>query len=421
MARDEWMPHNGAMKYTNLIQLCWLALTCFLVSTGQAQDDLKSTRNPMTHQFAGRDAWKLENNRLRITILHGGGHLAEIVLKTDSGDSVNPLWVPPWPSIDPWNFDVEKHGAIYGTDSEAALLSGIMGHNLCFDFWGAPSQTEFQAGIPYHGEISILKAEKTVQTSSSLTHRLNLTQSGTSVVRQMTLVPNQSVLYVEETAENHTSRDKPFGWVQHATFGPPFVDPATVHFDASATRGDLGGEEYESLGVWPVGSPGEGQRDYRRFSPQAPSYKMAYFLMDPQRDLEFITALNTELQLLMGYLFWRTEYPWMMVWEENRRLTVPPWNGKAMTRGMEFGNTRIPGTAKQYFQKTEMYDTPTFGWLDAKGKLTARYLAFMVKIPAGMTGVQDIELSESKIVIKPRGVSETLRIDYETRLFPRPE
>jgi hypothetical protein len=55
-------------------------------------------KDAVTHQFENRDAWKLENDRLRVSILHGAGHLAEVVLKTDSGDSVNPLRVPPWPS-----------------------------------------------------------------------------------------------------------------------------------------------------------------------------------------------------------------------------------------------------------------------------------------------------------------------------------
>lgn len=414
------MSHNVGMQISTPYRVCSLVLTCLLLSTCQTQRDFEPPQGSVTYQFENRDAWKLENDRLRVSILHGGGHIAEIVLKTASGDSVNPLWVPPWPSIDPWTFDVDKHGSIYGTNSESALLSGIMGHNLCFDFWGAPSETEFQAGISYHGEVSILKAEKVVQTESYLTHRLNLTQSATAITRSMTLVPGQPVLYVEETAESRISRDKPFGWVQHATFGPPFVNSETVYFDASATQGDLGGEDYKSLGTWPVGSPGEGQEDYRRFSREAPSGKMAYFLMYPERDQEFVTALNTEYQLLIGYLFWRAEYPWMMVWEENRKSMTPPWNGETMTRGMEFGNTRIPGSAKEYFKKPEMYGTPTFGWLDARGKLTKRYLVFMAEIPDGMTGVRDVELEGSEIVVKAKGVTETLRIAYDPSLFPRP-
>lgn len=374
----------------------------------------------MTYQFEERDAWRLETDRLRISILHGGGHIAEIVLKNAAADSINPLWVPPWPSIDPFTFEADKHGGLYGTDSGASLLSGIMGHNLCFDFFGPPSETEFQAAMSYHGEVSVVQAEKLAETASRLTHRLHLTQSGTAITRTMALIPDESVLYVEETAENLLSLDKPFGWIQHVTFGPPFLNPDAVHFDASATLGDLGGDEYESLGTWPVGSPGEGQKDYRRFSPEAPSQKMAYFLMDPARDLEFITALNTKHKLLIGYLFWRAEYPWMMVWEENRKLTTPPWNGKTMTRGMEFGNTRIGGSARAYFKKPEMHDTPTFGWLDAKGQLTKRYLAFMAETPEGMTGVRDVRLDGREIVVEAKGVPQTLRIAYDPDRFPRP-
>jgi hypothetical protein len=380
----------------------------------------ETPKNTVTYQFENRDAWKLENDRLRVSILHGAGHIAEIILKTSSGDSVNPLWVPPWPSIEPWTYDVDQHGSRYGASSESPLLAGIMGHNLCFDFWGPPSAAESKAGIAYHGEVSILKAEKVLQAKSYLTHRLHLKRSGTSITRTMKLVPGQSVLYVEETAENHMGIDKPFGWVQHVTFGPPFVNPETVYFDASVTQGDLGEEKYKSLGTWPVGSPGESQRDYRRFAREAPSSKMAYFLVDPERDLGFIAALNTEHKLLIAYLFWRAEYPWMMVWEENRKEKIPPWNGETMTRAMEFGNTRIPGSAKEYFKKPEMYDTPTFGWLEAKGKLTRRYLVLMTEIPQSMVGVRDLRLEGLEIVVVPEGTMETPRIAYNPNLFPQP-
>ena len=376
----------------------------------------------MTHRFQNRDAWKIESDRMRVSILRGGGHIAEVVLKTDAGDSINPLWVPPWPSIDPWEYDVEKHGDVYGKNSEAALLAGIMGHNLCFDFWGAPSESEHEVGMAYHGEVSIISADSVEQTESSLTHRLDLKRSGTSITRTMRLVPGQQVLYVEETAENLLGLDKPFGWVQHPTFGPPFVDSDNVYFDASAKQGDEGAPDYGSLGSWPVGAPGDGPRDYRRFSPEAPSIKMAFFLLDPKRDVQFITALNTKYRLLVGYVFRRSDYPWLMVWEENRRLTEPPWNGETETRGMEFGNTRIPGSAKEYFKKPEMYGEPTFGWLDGHAKVTKRYLSFIAEVPKGMgaLGVRDVRLDGKDIVVDFEGAKESLRIAYSSELFPEP-
>ncbi len=419
-ATDAWLRQSFGAANSSRRRFCQLAMLCFLFAACETPTTPDPTLSPTTHRFENRDAWKLENDRLRISILHGGGHIAEVVLKGDVADSVNPLWVPPWPSIEPWTFDVERHGRVYGTNAEASLLSGIMGHNLCFDFWGTPSAAESRAGIAYHGEASILRAEMLTREENSLTHRLSLKESGTSITRTMTLVPGQSVLYVEETAENHTSLDRPFGWVQHATFGPPFVHPETVYFDASATHGDLGGDTFEPLGTWPVGSPSDGQEDYRRFSPESPSSKMAYFLMDPGRELQFVTALSTEFNLLIGYLFWRSEYPWMMVWEENRQLQAPPWNGETITRGMEFGNTRIPGSARQYFKRPELYATPTFGWLDARAQVTKRYALFLVEIPAGMTGVRDVQLEGAVIVVDAQGVSERLRIPFDPHRFPRP-
>lgn len=369
--------------------------------------------------FQNRDAWRIESDRLRVTVLEGGGHLAEIVLKTDGAESLNPWWIPPWPSIDPWTYDAAKHGDAYGTDSEAALLAGIMGHNLCFDYWGAPSPAEFKAGMFYHGEVSIVRAEKISGDDRSLVHRLDLTKSGTSITRTMRLAEGQPILYVEETAKNERSLDRTFGWVQHATFGPPFLDPEHTFFDSSATKGDLGeAKNYEPLADWPVGTASQRESDYRRFAPQPPSQKMAYFLLDPERELEFISAVNTEHRLLIAYVFLRKDYPWMMVWEENREIQLPPWNGKAMTRGMEFGNTRIPGTARAYAAKPEMYGTRTFGWLDAQAELTARYLVVMSAVPEGFAGVRDVRLDGSEVVIDAAGDAEAIRVLFKPEWFP---
>ena len=79
--------------------------------------------------FRGRRASTIENQRLRVTVLHEGGHIAEIL---DKATGVSALWIPPWPSIEPSTYDRAKHPE-YGADSESKLLAGIMGHNLCLD------------------------------------------------------------------------------------------------------------------------------------------------------------------------------------------------------------------------------------------------------------------------------------------------
>ena len=93
--------------------------------------------------YLGRRAVTIENNDLRVTVLVEGGHIAEVY---DKSAGVNPLWTPPWPSIEPSAYDSAQHTA-YGSGVEARLLSGIMGHNLCLDIFGGPSDEEAAAGM----------------------------------------------------------------------------------------------------------------------------------------------------------------------------------------------------------------------------------------------------------------------------------
>ena len=359
--------------------------------------------------FHGRKAWKLENEKLRVTVLPGGGHLAELVLKNPPGGrEVNPLWVPPWPSIEPSTYSREKHGSVYGADSEAATLSGIMGHNVCFDYWGAPSPSEFRAGLSYHGEVSTLEWKRLSGAAGELTYRADLPQGRTSLTRTLRL--RGPVLYFEETAENHAAFDRPFGWVQHVTFGPPFVDARASAFDASGGRGQrrAGGQTQEFQ--WPQA---EG-RDFRRFAAAERSSDMAFVLLDPARELAFVSALNTEFRQLVVYVFHRRDFPWLNVWEQNRDTRQPPWNGKARTRGMEFGNTRAAGTARAYFRMPELWGAPTFGWLEARGKITVKYLAVVVPLPAGFDRLREVRIEGSELLlIGPT----TLRAPFDPSLF----
>src|ERR1700677_2473194 len=100
--------------------------------------------------YRGRNSVSIENSDLRVTVLREGGHIAEIF---DKQAGVNPLWAPPWQSIEPSTYDHAVHS--YGAEPEAKLLAGIMGHNLCLDVFGGPSAEEAAAGITVHGEASV--------------------------------------------------------------------------------------------------------------------------------------------------------------------------------------------------------------------------------------------------------------------------
>src|SRR5580692_588653 len=102
-------------------------------------------------RYRGRRAASIENESVRVTVLIEGGHIAEIL---DKRSGVNPLWTPPWDSIEPSTYDLARHPE-YGADAESKLLSGIMGHNLCMDIFGWPSPEEAAAGLTVHGDASV--------------------------------------------------------------------------------------------------------------------------------------------------------------------------------------------------------------------------------------------------------------------------
>ena len=101
--------------------------------------------------MTSRKVGRIENDELVVTVSREGGHIAEIVEKKSG---MNPLWTPPWPSIEPSTYSVERHPE-YGDNSESKLLAGILGHNLCLDIFGAPSEAEYAAGLTVHGESSV--------------------------------------------------------------------------------------------------------------------------------------------------------------------------------------------------------------------------------------------------------------------------
>jgi len=199
--------------------------------------------------FSGRRAWTVENDLLRATVLEGGGHLAEIVLK--HGDSINPLWIQARPTIDSEDYDPVIHRDLYGSTPESRLLSGLAGHNLCFPFWGNPSPSEFAAGMTFHGETNIRRWRLTHESESEMTLEVELPESGMKLRRRFRCQGH--ALRVDSLATNLSCWDRPFGWCEHVTTGPPFVESGATRFDASLSKGFVTGGIGGPTLIWPEG------------------------------------------------------------------------------------------------------------------------------------------------------------------------
>jgi hypothetical protein len=180
-------------------------------------------------RYRGRRALAVENAQLRVTVLVEGGHIAEIF---DKETGVNPLWTPHWPSLEPSRYDRARHD-VYGPDVDARLLAGIMGHNLCLDIFGGPSAEEAAAGLPVHGEASIERYDVS-GTSTEIHMQVQLPLANLHVERHLEL--RGRAVRIRESVRNLGGTDRPIGWTQHVTLGPPFLKKGQTEFRASATR-----------------------------------------------------------------------------------------------------------------------------------------------------------------------------------------
>jgi len=330
-------------------------------------------------RYRGRRAATIENDALRVVVLREGGHIAAIEHKALG---LNPLWTPPWPSIEPSGYNGTMHPE-FGSESDAALLAGIMGHNLCLDLFGGPSDEEAAAGIPAHGEASIAPY-RIAADDAVLTMRATLLRAQIVVERRIRL--DGSAMRVQEIVTNLASLDRPIGWTQHVTLGPPFLQKGATEFRASATQskvfeGVFGAHDYLEPGAefdWPFApaADGAGPADLRRMRRVDASTAYTAHRMDPRRHAFFV-AFSPVARLAFGYVWNADDFPWMGIWEENASRTHTPWNGRALTRGMEFGVSPFPETRRQMVNRRRLFDTPTFRWLPARSRLAVEYCAIL--------------------------------------------
>jgi hypothetical protein len=327
-----------------------------------------------TALYRGRRAATIENADLRVTVLEEGGHIAEIF---DKATGVNPLWTPPWPTIEPSEYG-SSDSQTYGEGSDARLLAGIMGHNLCLDIFGPPTDQEAKAGLAAHGEGSVAPYELSVG-GGALTARAHFPFAGLDFERRILL--RERRLNIRETLVNRSPADRPIGWTQHVTLGPPFLERGTTQFRASATQSKVfdtpfGADDYLECGAefhWPMAPALNGRPvDLRAFSDRKRSSAYTTHLMNNRATACFV-AFSPSFELALAYLWKASDFPWMGIWEENHSRLQPPWNGRTMARAMEFGVSPIPETREAMVRRGSLFGVPAFRRIASGASIAVEY------------------------------------------------
>ena len=373
--------------------------------------------------WRGRAAYTLQNDLVQLVTLPGGGHIAGFQFLPGTGlPALNPLWTPPWKSIEPTQYQAAKHAKTYWPVDEGKLLAGIAGHNICLDYFGGPSAEEAAQGMSTHGEAPWSRWQKTRQRATAkdtaLTLSVRLPVVGLRFSREIRLRRGESVAYITETVVNDKKVDHLFHWTQHVTLGPPFIDADACRVAVSGTRGRplvgaYGENDLLAAGDfrWPLAKTTDGADvDLTRTLTHPGKGIVASVLLNPRRTVEYVAALNQPKRLLIGYCFRRSDFPWVAIWEENKARAVAPWNGRAQTRGLEFGSTPFPVGRRKAFANAPLFDTPTFSVVPAKGKVTARYCCFLAQVPEGFGDVRDIQVNDRAILVQGTALPDTVTV-----------
>lgn len=191
------------------------------------------------------------------------------------------------------------------------------------------------------------------------------------------------------------------GWTQHVTLGPPFLAKGKTIFQIPATRSKVLSEEFAPghdrfrLGAefdWPMAPlAAGGASDLRVTVDTAVSGAYTAHLMSHTAENAYFTAYNPELKTVFGYVWKRSDFPWLGIWEENHSRQQPPWNGQTFTRGMEFGVSPFPESRRAMVERGPLFGESGFRWIPAHSRVTVEYCLFMADAAGPLEVVERVE------------------------------
>jgi hypothetical protein len=316
----------------------------------------------------------LANDRLELSVTATGGTLARLLLR--DGETLSPL--------------------------------AAMGHFLALDGFGAPSEQERAAGMPFHGEASKVAVKVIASRNSGAVRSLVLESAlplaQETLTRTIEMVEGENVVYVASSLASALSVDRPVSWAEHATVGPPFLEKGKTVVDMPALNcrvrpfkpGAIPGRlVYERDFQWPMAPAKDGAMLDLRLVPAENYLDLASCRMDPKRKLAFVTALHLDKHLLFGYVFRQQDFPWLMSWMN--------YTGDSRAaRGMEFSTQPFDISHQETVAMSPLFGARTFRWLPAKSKIETRFLMFYARVPEGFTRIDDVSVEDGKITVVDR-------------------
>jgi len=326
------------------------------------------------------DVVRLQNRWAVLGVTMAGGGIVEFRL---SGRKLNPL-----------------NWTIHGLEPVEADKPYLRGHFLCLDRWGAPSKSEAEGGVPFHGEAprinwQLTRAPKAHDEYPYLQMGCKMPLAGLSVVRRIALSRRTSVAWVHEEVTNTRKLGRIYNMVQHPSIAAPFLSETTL-VDSNATLG------FSQEGQVPAG-PSQGRswprmvigdqlvdlRQFRSNESDGTVHDVSSFIFDSKTEIGWVTAVNPKVELLLGYTWQVKDYPWLNIWRHRE-------NGRVKSRGLEFGTTGLHQPFRVLVGRGRILNRPLFSFIDAGESVSREYMMFVAAVPRDYSGVARLVVDEQK-------------------------
>jgi hypothetical protein len=335
----------------------------------------------------------LENDYCVLTVDGFGGAITDFHLKDD--EQINPLSFAFTKEQMPEN---NKNGAPY------------QGHFLCLGRWGLPSDGETKAGVPNHGEPANIYWEATAMGNDKLHMQTTAKLEGLQIERGIQLDESNAVFRVEEIITNINPLGRLFNIVQHPTLAAPFLNASTV-VNSNATVGfDQG--QYRSAEKnsfhFPYAKDNNGNV-FNVKNPQTNYNAVLSFLVDKDNNVGWLTAYSPVHNLLIGYVWKRSDYAWIHLWQH--------WNETGILyRGLEFGTAGIHQPYKEIMNTaTQLFGEKTFAYIDAGESITKKYFCFICKSGGSFAEIENVKMDANTIIIQTTNEIFTLATSFNIK------
>jgi len=342
----------------------------------------------------GRSSIVLEGRVAQVTVDLGGGSIVGFQFKDQR---LNPL---SWTSDEPGQ-------------------SHPMGHFLCLDRWGAPSDAESKNGMPFHGEASHVQwivARQPGAAAGAIEAKMaaTLPMAGFKVARSLRLADGAALLRVTESVTNTNQLGRVYNMVQHPSIAPPFLDATTV-VDANARKGFMQSSPLpnpeEPVVFWPQALEDSQPVNLRHLTGDHEPEVVTFVIDD---EYGWVAASTAAKGLLIGYIWKTSDYPWLDIWRNAQ-------NGKPAARGLEFGTTGLHQPVGILVSKGKIFGRPIYAYLDAGQTSTRGYVAFLFRIPGDYRGVERVTYESGRLTLHERGTGPERDLSMATGdLFAAP-